>query len=774
MSRILKIALTLLLAAAVATGFARLKFRTDILDLLPAKLPEVAGLKAFLNNFTQRDELILTLSAPDPDTADAATRSLAAALNAAPGLARDVAFQDNLTADPSRAAELVAYLLLNQPPAQVAALTGRLQRDRIGATIDATIDELESGIDLQRVVLLSYDPLGIATQALGDTITQSGGASGFASADGTFRVVYILSGQDLPDYAATAVWIAEIRSLVSLWQSANPGLAASTSIALTGEPAFATEIATGMERDMKRSAATTLVIVALVFLAFYRRLLPLGALVVALGLTLLLTVAAAGLILGGLTVVSLGFASILIGLAIDYGLLIYNRAAAHTGHSGDMLRQSTAPGIGYAAITTSAAFFALAAAGLPALTELGILVGFGILAGAAVMLFAFTPMAARLAGRAPPTTTTPGRLGASRPVQVTASLVVLAIASGIAVNGLPSFELGSGSLRPRNSEAYNTLDLLQNKLSTTTGTTNVIVHGKSLGDVRASLESLSLNAPPGSFVPLPFWPHPDNQQANSQPLAALSAETERLANAVADAGFEPEAFTFTRAVLAQWRAWLDSPPPLPITPASPAASRLFNRFVAMDEDSTEAFALARIPTASVDRLPPGTLPADWALLSEKLATTTRAGMIRMLAVLGITVLLTLYLAFRKLREISLALTVVAIDLATLLGAMAWLGIGWNFINLGALLLALGAGLDYSIHMLFALREESGDTRAACGKTGTALLVCALSTIAGFGTLAFASNLGLASLGLVCALAMAINAIVALFILPALAATANPR
>ena len=100
--------------------------------------------------------------------------------------------------------------------------------------------------------------------------------------------------------------------------------------------------------------------------------------------------------------------------------------------------------------------------------------------------------------------------------------------------------------------------------------------------------------------------------------------------------------------------------------------------------------------------------------------------------------------------------------------MAWLGIGWNFVNLGALLLALGAGLDYSIHMLYAFREHPDDPARACNTTGTALLVCALSTVVGFGSLAFASNLGLASLGLVCALAMAINALTTLFLLPPLA------
>ncbi|MFM8764697.1 MAG: hypothetical protein ACKOEZ_07675, partial [Spartobacteria bacterium] len=57
---------------------------------------------------------------------------------------------------------------------------------------------------------------------------------------------------------------------------------------------------------------------------------------------------------------------------------------------------------------------------------------------------------------------------------------------------------------------------------------------------------------------------------------------------------------------------------------------------------------------------------------------------------------------------------------------------------------------YSIHMVFALRQNGGDHQAALRDVGKALALCAATTVAGFGSLATAQTTGLASLGINCA------------------------
>jgi lauroyl/myristoyl acyltransferase len=87
-------------------------------------------------------------------------------------------------------------------------------------------------------------------------------------------------------------------------------------------------------------------------------------------------------------------------------------------------------------------------------------------------------------------------------------------------------------------------------------------------------------------------------------------------------------------------------------------------------------------------------------------------------------------------------------------------------SLLAIPLLLGAGVDYTIHIQLALRRHGGDLSTVRHVTGRAVLLCAATTVAGFGTNAFSSNAGLASLGLVCAVGIALVYLCSAIFLPA--------
>ena len=80
-------------------------------------------------------------------------------------------------------------------------------------------------------------------------------------------------------------------------------------------------------------------------------------------------------------------------------------------------------------------------------------------------------------------------------------------------------------------------------------------------------------------------------------------------------------------------------------------------------------------------------------------------------------------------------------------------------------LLLGMGVDFSIHMQLALRRHEGDRLAVRGSLGRALLLAGATTVAGFGSLAFSTNTGMASLGKVCALGITLAMVVAVYLLP---------
>jgi len=125
----------------------------------------------------------------------------------------------------------------------------------------------------------------------------------------------------------------------------------------------------------------------------------------------------------------------------------------------------------------------------------------------------------------------------------------------------------------------------------------------------------------------------------------------------------------------------------------------------------------------------------------------------------------LYLAFHRPFEILLSLAVLALSGLCLLAVMRLAGWSWNLLNLMALPLVLGTGVDYSIFMQLALKRHHGDVHQAYLSVGRALLLCGGTAIAGFGSLAWSSNAGMASLGQVCAVGVGSNMLIAIFLLP---------
>jgi lauroyl/myristoyl acyltransferase len=130
------------------------------------------------------------------------------------------------------------------------------------------------------------------------------------------------------------------------------------------------------------------------------------------------------------------------------------------------------------------------------------------------------------------------------------------------------------------------------------------------------------------------------------------------------------------------------------------------------------------------------------------------------------VLASLWFAFRRPTEILLGAAVLLLSGLCLLATMSVAGWSWNLMNLMALPLMLGAGVDYTIFIQLALRRHGGDLGLVRRSVGRALMLCGATAMAGFGSLGFSSNPGMASLGRVCAIGIGANMIISVFLLPA--------
>jgi len=100
------------------------------------------------------------------------------------------------------------------------------------------------------------------------------------------------------------------------------------------------------------------------------------------------------------------------------------------------------------------------------------------------------------------------------------------------------------------------------------------------------------------------------------------------------------------------------------------------------------------------------------------------------------------------------------------GVMGWLGIPFNPANIMTLPLVIGIGVTSGIHILNRFAEDANPNILA-KSTGKAVLVSALTTMAGFGSLMLAKHQGIESLGYVMSIGVAACMLAALTFLTAL-------
>ena len=136
------------------------------------------------------------------------------------------------------------------------------------------------------------------------------------------------------------------------------------------------------------------------------------------------------------------------------------------------------------------------------------------------------------------------------------------------------------------------------------------------------------------------------------------------------------------------------------------------------------------------------------------------------ALVMVVALLALFL--RRLGDVVLVLVPIVFASTVTAAATVWLGIPFNFANIITLPLLVGIGVDNGIHLVHRMRTEPpahGDPLAT--STSRAVVACAFTTIASFGTLAFSPHVGMASMGQVLTLGMTITLLATLLLLPAM-------
>ncbi len=790
----------LLLLVPLALGFARLRFNAEVLDLLPGDQPAVQGLKLYQQHFANARELIITVRASEAELATEFAGTLAARLRRETNLIAGVSWQPPWMEHPEQAAEIVAYLWFNQPPRVFDELTNRLAPGHLDSVLAETRETLATSMSPLDLARRSFDPFDLMTVP---TAANAGGFSAeqgdrtFASEDGTFRVLFVQARSDLAGYRECAALLKSVRQLVAETQ-ASEGIEAV--VRYTGRPAFVSEIAANMQRDLSGTITATAAIIALLFWLTHRRWLPMFWLLTLLALVLVGTLALGGLVLGTVNVLSLGFAAVLLGLAVDYAVVHYQEALAHPQLSVPEIRRAIAPSILWAAITTIAAFFVLNFSGLPGLAQLGTLVGLGVTLAATVMVLIYLPplfpsrrdapsgqsRPAWWTFFVPPKEATSNHAATVNRARVWLALVVTLLlvitAAGVLCWRRPGLDRSARAIQPQQAEAQSALEEVTSLLGLPQDSLWVVIAGKDEREVQVRLEKAEArlqqarsNQITGDYLlPSALWPHADLQAANRASARWLGKQGPRLREAALRAGFKPEALFLTDELV---RSWASAGAATGVWwPTNDMSRWLLKRFVARAPSdylmmgvvypATNHSSLEPLEQLSAELARDGVLLSGWELLGDTTLQRVRERLWLVVVPMVLLVLLSLWFAFGRVTEILLGAAVLGLSGLMLLTVMGLAGWSWNLMNLMAIPLVLGTGVDYSIFIQLALRRHGGDLRVVRRSVGRALLLCGGTAVAGFGSLAWSGNVGMASLGRVCAVGIAANMLIAITLLPA--------
>ena len=180
------------------------------------------------------------------------------------------------------------------------------------------------------------------------------------------------------------------------------------------------------------------------------------------------------------------------------------------------------------------------------------------------------------------------------------------------------------------------------------------------------------------------------------------------------------------------------------------------------ETPSEVSRLAGV-VASID---PSFLVTSQALVNGELRASLLPQFLKGVVLGSVIVILLIYLNFRSVRLTLLCLLPTVLGLLWGGGLFAVTGIELDLFSVFGIVMVIGIGVDYGIHILHRFQlEGSGSIPDFLPWTGAAVALAAVTTTIGFGTLALSSYAPLGKLGIVSATSVVFIAFASLLVLP---------
>ena len=135
----------------------------------------------------------------------------------------------------------------------------------------------------------------------------------------------------------------------------------------------------------------------------------------------------------------------------------------------------------------------------------------------------------------------------------------------------------------------------------------------------------------------------------------------------------------------------------------------------------------------------------------------------------------LLLDFRNLKLTLLTFIPLICSIIALFGIMGLTGIKFDFVNIIAIPLLIGIGIDDAVHISHRYRMEgAGSMALTISRTGTAVLLTTITTVIGFGSFIPSIMRAMRSTGIVLSVAMTLAFVYSVMLHPTLLVLVRER
>jgi len=408
-------ALTLVLGLALAVAsvwyaFVTLTFATSVADLLPQGQAYMQRFNEYQRSFGEIDDLIIVVAAPSLPDAKVYADRLAQELRL-----RKVPLQRLTYRIDPRQFERQSLLYLSTQKLEdirarifdyedflesfasrptldqfVDGLATQVARAFVGGFFDLGLDDSKDGSDLRFIEDLVTQVSARIDQgrpyispwgALFSADTDDGAAGYFLSEDEKLLFMLAVPRSEEGSFAADTDTIDGVRQTIRSLRKEFPAV----QVGVTGRAALGNDEMVAAFRDSGRATAVASVLILGLLLVAFRRvgkpLVMLGVLAV----SLCWSIGFAALAIGHLSLFSVMFISIIIGIGIDYGIYFLFRYEEELS-LGRSLRDAleitavrSGPGVLLAAVMAAATFYVLVLTEFRGVQELGIIAGTAVL-----------------------------------------------------------------------------------------------------------------------------------------------------------------------------------------------------------------------------------------------------------------------------------------------------------------------------------------------------------------------------------------------------------